>query len=115
MQPPPHHKYDLRYSKKRSREPEKQEGTIPQVIPPVPDRGKGKPNPNPSKIKIFENKGSNSFEGHIEKDVPILLKTTSGEEEGAKPRGIEKFQPVFNLQKELERVKILVPLIELIK
>jgi hypothetical protein len=102
-------KYDLRSSRKRSREPEQQEGTAPQVIPPVLDKGKGKLNPDPSKIKVSSNKESNSSEGHTEKEAPVLIKTTSGKEERTELGGIEKVQPTFNLQKELEKVKILVP------
>jgi len=72
-------------------------------------------NHDPSKIKLPSNKESNSSEGHTEKEPPVLLKATSGKEERTKPGCIEKFQPAFNLQKELEKVKIHVPLTELLK
>lgn len=97
MQTQPHCNYDLRSSKKTSREPEQQEGVDPQVIPPVLDKGKGKINPDPSKIKVSSNKENNSSKGHIEKEAPVLLKTASGKEEGVEPGGIEKIQPTFNL------------------
>jgi len=67
-------RYDLRSSRKRSREPKQQEGTAPQDIPPVPDKGKGKLNPHSSKIKVSSNKESNSSDGHIENEAPVLLK-----------------------------------------
>lgn len=65
-------------------------------------------------MKFHSNKKSNSSKGHIEKEVHVLLKIVSGKEEGTESGGIEKFQPAFNLQKELEKVKILVPLTELL-
>lgn len=49
MQTQPQCKYNLRSSKKRSREPEQQEGSSPQVAPPTPDKGKGKLHPDPPK------------------------------------------------------------------
>lgn len=48
----PQCKYNLRYSKKRSRELEQQEETTPQVNPLVLYKGKGKLNPNPVMIKF---------------------------------------------------------------
>lgn len=43
------------------------------------------------------------------------MKTTNDKEKEAQLGGVEKFQPAFNLQKKLEKVKIHVPLIELLK
>lgn len=115
MQAHPHQKYDLISSRKISRDPEQQEGTSPQVIPPVPNKGKGKLNPNSSKIKLSTNKEGNSSKGHAKKEAPILQKTANGKEGEAEPGGIEIVEPTFNIQKELEKVKIHVPLIELLK
>lgn len=115
MQGYPRRKYDLRSSRKRLRELEQQEGTTPQVIPPVLDKVKGKLNPNSSKTKVPSNKESNSSKGHSKKETPVLQNTASGKEGEAKPRGIEKFQPTFNLHKEIEKVKIHAPLIEILK
>jgi len=66
-------------------------------------------------MKFSANKEINITKGHIDKEAPAPLKTATGSEEGTELGGLEKFQPTFNLQKELEKVKILVPLIELLK
>jgi len=90
MQAQPHCNYDIRSSKKRSREPEQQEGTSPQVIPPVLDKWKSKINPDPSNIKVSSNKERNNSEAHTEKEAPVLLKTIGGKEGEAEPGGTEK-------------------------
>lgn len=56
MQAQLHQRYDLRYWGKRSREPKEQEGTSPQDIPLVTDKGKGKLNLDASKVKFCSNK-----------------------------------------------------------
>lgn len=66
-------------------------------------------------IKVSANKESNSSEGHLEKEAPILLKNASGEVEGIEGGSIERDQPTFNLQKKLEKGKIHVPLTKLLK
>jgi len=115
MHAQPRRKYNLRSSKKRMREPEKQGEVFVQVVHLAPDKGEGKLHPDPPKIGVSTNMESNDLEGHIEKEAPILLKTASKKGERTEPGYIEKAQPTFNLQKELEKVKILVPLTELIK
>jgi len=107
-------RYDLRSSRKRSRELEEQKGTSPQDVRLVPDKGKGNLNHESSKIKVSSNKESNSFEEYVEKKAPFLLKTSNGKEGEVKLGGIEKFQTTFNLHKDLQKVKIHVPLIELL-
>jgi len=89
--------YDLRSSRKRSRKPEQQEGTTPQDIPRVTDKGKGKLNPNSSKVKFSSYKEYNSSEVHTEEKEPILIKNTSDKEREAELGDVEKGQPAFNL------------------
>ena len=89
MQEQPHRKYDLRYSKKRSREPKQQEGTSPQVVPPILNKGKGKLNPNPSKIEVSSNEEITSSEGHIEKERKVERKK-KGEKEREREIEIER-------------------------
>lgn len=64
MQAQLHQRYDLRSSRKRSREPEQLEGTAPQDIPSILDKGKGNLNTESSKIKVSSNKENNSSKGH---------------------------------------------------
>ena len=85
MQAQPQCKYNLISSKKRSREPEKLEGTAPQVIPPVPDKGKGKLHLDPPKTRVSTNKKRNGPKEHTKKEAPILLTTTSGKGERIDP------------------------------
>lgn len=61
MQAQINQRYDLRASKKRSREPEQQEETTPQEIPPMLNEGRGKFNTDSSKVKVSLNKECNSF------------------------------------------------------
>jgi len=68
----PQHKYNLRYSKKRSREPKQQEESTPQVTPPILNKGKGKLNPNPARIKVTLNKERNGSGEHKTKEAPVL-------------------------------------------
>jgi len=68
-----------------------------------------------AKVKVPLNKEINSLEGHIPKKAPVLQKNTGGNEGEAQPEGIEKTQSTFNLQKDLEKVKIYVPLTKLLK
>lgn len=72
-------------------------------------------NPESSKVKVSSNKECNSSKGHMEENAPFLIKTTNDKEREAELGGVEKGQPAFNLQKELEKVKIPIPLIELLK
>lgn len=115
MQTQPQRKYNLRSLKKRTREPKQQGEDVPQVVPPTPDKGEGKIHLDPPKTGVSTNKERNGPKGHTEKEAPSLLTTTSGKGEGTKHGDAEKAQHTFNLQKELEKVKIHVPLTELLK
>lgn len=77
MQTQPQCKYNLICSKKRTREPEKQGETTPQVVPPNPDKGKGKLHPDPLKTGVLANKESNSPKGHTKKEAHVPMTTTN--------------------------------------
>lgn len=68
----PQCKYNIKSSKKRSRELEKQEETVPQNIPLVPDKGKGRLNLDLARVKFPLNKEINSLEGHTKKEALVL-------------------------------------------
>lgn len=92
----PQHKYNLRPSKKRSREPEKQEGNAPQVSPPAPDEGKGKLHPDPTKKGVFADVERNGPKGHTENEAHVLPKAANGKGERTESGDIEKAKPTFN-------------------
>lgn len=81
----------------------------------MPDKGKGKLNPDLSEVKVPLNKECNNYEEHTEEKAHVLIKTTCEKEREVEIGGIEKGQSTFCIQKELEKVKIIVPLIELLK
>lgn len=59
-----HQKYDLRSSKKRSREIEQQEETTPQNTPTVLNKGKWKLKTDPPKVKASLNNECNKSKEH---------------------------------------------------
>lgn len=68
----PQHKYNRRSSKNRSREPEQQEETAPQVTPPVLEKRKGKLNSDLARIKVHLNKEINGSGEHTTKEAFVL-------------------------------------------
>ena len=105
MQAQIHQKYDLRSSKKRSRETEQQEETSPQTVPPLLNKGKGKLNPESSKVKSSLNKGCNSSEEHTKEKTLVLLKATY-EKEREIEEDDEKMRDVSGKYKEIKAMGV---------
>lgn len=68
-----------------------------------------------ARIKLPLNKERNSSVEHTKKGAPVLQKNTGSSEGEVELGGIEKTKSTFNLQRELEKVKISIPLTELLK
>lgn len=116
MQVQLHRRYDLISSRKRLREPDQEEGVSPQDTFIAPEKGNGKLDPDTPKVKYsLTQGGGRSKEGIEEKPLTLVKPTYQKQREQIESGSMEKGQSIFNLQRELEKVKILVPLIELLK
>ena len=117
MQAQFHRKYDLRSSRKRTRTQE-QEEKMPQketVVQKVGDKGKRLiTEPLHSNDSILS---SSKLASNPNINVKPILKEEKPPAESKEPKEslVEKPPPMFSLQKELEKVKISVPLTELLK
>ena len=118
MQAQLHKKYDLRSSRKRTWVQEQNEESIPREQTPSNSCSKGK---NPleesahHKAVVFTSTKQGSNPPANEKSSYVPLNLPKHPKEQSKEVIAEKSPTTFNLHKDLEKVKISIPLIELLK
>jgi len=116
MQAQLHRKYDLRSSRKRSRTQDQNEEPSPLNPPKSTEKGNKPLDQVPSKKK--ESPDSILHKPKVSKIEQLPLPSKPVRDKAKEPVDVvivDRSSSAFNLQKELEKVKISVPLTELLK
>lgn len=116
MQAQLHKKYDLRSSRKRSRTQDQNEEPSPSNPSKSAEKGKKPLDQVPSKKKESPDSILHKPKVYNIEQLPLPSKPVRDKEKEPVDVVIaDRSSSAFNLQKELEKVKIFVPLIELLK